>query len=296
MNRRNFLAATGGAALAQKPSFTFVDCHIHLFDPSRPQGVPWPPKGNSVLFKPALPQRYASIAKPIGMRGAIAVECSPWVEDNRWLLDTAAKSPLIIGVIGNIVPGTPAFRRELDSFRSHPLFRGIRYGNLWDRNLSAEISNPDFIRDMRYLASLNLTLDSANPNPDLIRALLRLTDRVPDLKLVVDHLPQMRPYGGDADLRELAQRSRVWAKISEVLRRVEGAVPTGVAFYRPRLDQLFHLFGEDRLLFGSDWPNSDQWATFATGLGIVREYFAAKSAAAESKCFRTNYRNAYGLA
>ena len=53
MNRRTFLAAAAGIAtgdaLAQAPPFPIIDTHIHLFDPTRPQGVPWPTKDNAYV-------------------------------------------------------------------------------------------------------------------------------------------------------------------------------------------------------------------------------------------------------
>jgi L-fuconolactonase len=276
-----------------------VDTHIHLFDPRRPQGVPWPQKSNAVLYQPALPERYRAIAAPLGVVGAIEVECSPWVEDNQWVLDVAAANPFILGMVGNLEPGGAEFLRQLERFHKNPLFLGIRYGNLWGRNLGAELGKPEFLAGLKALAAAGLAMDSANPNPALLGDLLRLTDRVAGLRIVIDHLPQATPPAEagarrayEATLRELAQRPLVWIKISEVLRRVDGRVPLDLAFYRDRLDELCGLFGEDRLLYGSDWPNSDQWAPYEQVLRVVREYFAAKGPAAE-KYFWKNSTAAY---
>src|SRR5688572_13605091 len=132
------------AGAAQIP---IIDCHIHLFDTRRPQGVPWPDKKNAVLYQPALPDRYRKIAVPLGITGAIKVESSPWLEDNQWVLDVAAKDPIIVRIIGNLEPGKPDFAKHLERFRKNRLFLGIRYGNLWGRNLESEIARPEFIAD-----------------------------------------------------------------------------------------------------------------------------------------------------
>src|SRR5215470_6523047 len=147
VNRRTFLAMTALTATdaAQPATVPIIDTHIHLFDPRRPQGVPWPEKNDVVLYKPALPERYRKIVTPLGITGAIEVEASPWLEDNQWVLDVAAKDAIIVGTVGNLEPGKPDFRKHLERFHRNPLFRGIRYGNLWSRNLSAELSRPDFI-------------------------------------------------------------------------------------------------------------------------------------------------------
>ena len=304
MNRRAFLGGAAGIALAgrtaQAASIPIIDTHIHLFDPTRPQGVPWPDKKNSVLYQPALPGRYRKIAKPLGVVGAIEVEASPWLEDNQWVLDVAAKDTIIVGTVGNLEPGDPGFRKQLERFHRNPLFRGIRYGNLWGRNLAAELSKPEFIDGLKALAEAGLELDTANQNMALLSATLRLTDQVPNLRVVIDHLPQFEPPADPSassayhsTLRELAKRPQAYVKISEVLRRADGRVPDDLSFYRPRLDELWEIFGQDRLMYGSDWPNSDQWAPYPQALKIVREYFTGKGPAIAEKFFWKNSVAAY---
>jgi L-fuconolactonase len=93
-----------------------------LFDTRRPQGVPWPPKDDKVLYHTALPDRYRKIAPPLGITGAIEVECSPWLDDNQWVLDVAAKDTIVVGTVGNLDPGTPDFRRHLNDCTGIPCF------------------------------------------------------------------------------------------------------------------------------------------------------------------------------
>src|SRR5688500_15499453 len=115
LSRRQFIGTMAAAAaapaalsnaIAAEPAtrpmdIPIIDTHIHLFDVDPPQGIPWPAKNNAVLYKTALPERYRKIAVPLGIRGAIEVEASPWVEDNQWVLDVAAKDTIIVGTIGN---------------------------------------------------------------------------------------------------------------------------------------------------------------------------------------------------
>src|SRR5438552_18312865 len=108
MNRRESLAlALGMVSMASaKPTHfvPIVDTHIHLFDTRRPQGVPWPPKDDRVLYRPALPPRYRKVIAGLGVVGAIEVECSPWFEDNQWVLGVAAQDSIIVGTVGNLDP------------------------------------------------------------------------------------------------------------------------------------------------------------------------------------------------
>ena len=98
---------------------------------------------------------------------------------------------------------------------------------------------------------------------------------------------------GASSLKELGKRPQIYVKLSEVFRRVDGKVPTDVGFYRGTLDEIFGIFGEDRVLYGSDWPNSDNWRPFAEGLKLMQEYFADKNAAAAEKYFWRNSVKAY---
>ena len=62
--RREFLLATTAAAVCQTsasaadPQQPIVDCHTHFYDPSRPEGVPWPGKGDDVLYRTILPKHF----------------------------------------------------------------------------------------------------------------------------------------------------------------------------------------------------------------------------------------------
>ena len=304
LGRREFVAGMAGIASqnlhAQPAPVPIIDAHIHLFDTTRPQGVPYPDKNNATLYQPALPERYRKIAQPLGVVGAIEIEASPWIEDNLWVLDVAAKDTIIVGTVGNLEPGKSEFSEYLERYHRNPLFRGIRYGNLWGRNIGAELGKSEFIASLKLLADAGLVLDTANPQPELIESMVRMTDRVPNLRVVIDHLPQLEPPADspalkqyEANLRELAKRPQVYVKISEVLRRVNGRIPTDLNFYRPRLDQLWDIFGEDHLIFGSDWPNADNWAPYETGLNVVREYFTGKGRAAAEKYFWKNSVAAY---
>jgi L-fuconolactonase len=311
LSRRSFATSIGAlAGIASLPSFLpalspalaapILDSHIHLFDPTRPGGVPWPLPDNKVLYRPALPDRYVSLARPQGMIAAIAVECSPLASDNDWLLRIAASSNVIVGVIGNLDPALDDFVDQIDRLSANSLFRGIRYGNLWNRDLRQQLNNQTFLQNLRHVARGKLVLESANPNPELIDCLLRLTTLVPELRIVVDHLPQAVPPDDSelrirylATLKQLSQRPNVFVKGSEILRKTEKGVSLQLSSYKSWLDNLWQLFGEDRLFFGSDWPNSDQFAPINDVFALARDYLATHSATASGKFFFGNATEVY---
>jgi L-fuconolactonase len=290
---------TGPLAEAASPPIPIIDTHIHLFDPGRPGGVPWPEKTDTALYKAALPDRYASIARPFGVVGAIVIEASPLASDNDWVLSVAAKHPIILGMVGDLIPGTPAYAKELERLHANPLFLGIRYGNLWDRDLAVDGQRPEFLAGLTMLAERGLALDSANPDLSLIRAIARVADHLPQLRIVIDHLPSAKvpTVPGERDeywslLRHLAQGKNVFVKLSEVAAaRVEQN--GGPTFNKDTLDGLWNIFGEDHVLYASDWPNSDHHATYAETITIVRDYVMAKGRESSEKFFWKNSVAAY---
>ena len=308
MQRREFLKsgaalagawATGRVGDALPPAIPIIDTHIHLFDPGRPGGVPWPAKTDTALYKAALPERYQSVAGPFGVVGAIVIEASNLLSDNDWVLNVAANHPIIVGMIGDLIPGTPAYQKDLDRLHANPLFLGIRYGNLWDRDLAVDAKKPEFLPGLKMLAERGLVLDSANPDPSLIRAIAGVSDHLPELRIVIDHLPSARvPTEAAARdeywslLRHLAQNKNVFVKLSEVIaaRTEQSGGPT---FAQETLGALWDLFGEDHALYASDWPNSDHHATYTETISIVREFVKPKGRKAEEKFFWKNSVAAY---
>ncbi len=267
-----------------------IDTHIHLFDTTRPQGVPYPSRDNAVLWKPALPKRYRELAEPLGVTGAIAVEASPWVEDNLWLLEACGTDKFMLGAIGNLEPEKPEFREYLDRYAKNPLFRGIRYGNLWGRSLRRAVETHAFVDGAKHLAQAGLSLDTANQDEELLEAVVLLSDGVPDLRIVIDHLPNaIEHLKDDAVLREIAKRPQIYLKVSEVVQKQGDDVKR----YRPMLDRFWELFGEDRLMFGSDWPNWDMHVPLGESVGLVKAYMNGKSEAAAEKFFWRNSLAAY---
>src|SRR5438270_1467716 len=236
MNRRKFMEATAGGAfalaagaraIARNVSVPIIDTHVHLYDPSRPQGVPWPSPEQASIYRTFLPADYRRIAEPFGVVGMIETECSPWVEDNYWVLDVSAKEKIVVGEVGDLFPGKPDFGEHLSRLHKNPLYRGIRFAYLWGRDVAEEIQKPQVMADLRLLSDAGLTLDSGGGQKD-VPNLLRITDQIPALRIVINHLPGApipdEPAARAAyqqGLRELGKRPHVYVKLSEIFQRVD---------------------------------------------------------------------------
>jgi L-fuconolactonase len=297
MNRRKFLQqSTAFAALpviAPAP-IQAIDTHTHFYDPTRSQGVPWPNKSETLLYRPYYPKEFVALTEPLGVVSTVVVEASPWVEDNQWILDLAKDNPSIVGFIGNLKLGDAAFTSNLKRFTRNPLFRGLRVG---ERAIAEGLGQRAFENDLQRLGEQRLTMDVIG-GAALLPNVVRVARLAPKLKIVIDHLP-FGAWDNDAAamrsaLTEVAALPNVFAKVSNVMRRVDNRIIEDVAYYRPHLDCLWELFGARRLVFGSNWPVSERVAPYATVHRIVAEYFTAKGHAAAENYFWKNSRAAYG--
>jgi len=289
-----FTRQPGGRA---RPAMV-IDTHVHFFDPSRPQGVPWPPHNDALLYRAVLPKDYSALAVPQPVDGVVVVEASPWVEDNQWVLDLADREPLIVGLVGNLPIGTDAFAGHLKRFAANPLFRGIR---IRDGSLEAGLNDRAFLRDLHDMADRGLCFDVHSP-PAWVAQADRLARAVPNLRLIINHVANVPVTGGPPPeawhslMRTLAEHPQIHMKVSglvEGTRRTAGDAPVSAAYYQPVLETLWNSFGADRLIYGSNWPVSGRFAELATVQQIVASFFAAKGQDATDKVFWKNAQRAY---
>lgn len=308
MQRRQFLAGTAaafwsGVAQAASPlaDIPIIDPHMHLFDATRPQGAPYT---GSKFYKGGVSTTamYVPQARAAGIVGAMAMEASPWIEDNLWLLEQIAPEPFFVGMVGMLEPDKADFAQTLDRYRKNRLFRGIRYGKLWGFDISKKAGDPAFIAGLKYLAATGLPLDTANVDLDLLNTCLRLNDRLPDLKIVLDHSPAYVPKppeqaGYDAVLKEIAGRPTIFTKISwnfiradDLDHRADGRLIAGLDAYKDQLDRLAGTFGEDRVMFCTNYPQSvgPVVSDVAAISNLTKAYYASKPRTAAEKFFWKN--------
>lgn len=305
MNRRKMMRCLGAAALgsavtgrsfAEETGVKKVDAHTHFYDPGRKEGVPWPPKG-SPLYRKVMPENWRALAEPHGLTHTIAVEASSWLEDNQWLLDLAKRELSIVGVVGNLDVLDEKFSTHLNRFAADRLFRGIRVNQ---RQFLDHSSKPVFVKSMELLAERGLSLDVNGPQPTLDQA-VTLAKKLPDLHIIVDHV------GSAGDPKKLTQAWRdgiaaagecpnLFCKISALVEQTDaadGQAPRDLEYYLPVLEPVWESFGENRLMFASNWPVSDRGAPFATVVDLVDRFFENKSEPVRRKFFRENSKAAY---
>ena len=294
------LAATAvaGTVQAQNADIPIIDTHVHQFDPRRPQGVPYSgPKGQPPQI--ALPEIYHPLAAPTGIVGAIVVEASAWIEDNLWILERAESDPIFVGVVGSLDPSKPDFGTFLERFAKNPLWRGIRFARFWEMSGNKAVLKAGMLDGLKLLAQMDLSLDMANPNIGLMRGALAAAEAVPNLRVVMDHMPQFDPTPetqADYDqlITDLAAHPNFYVKLSQVIHpNLQGIIEQNLEAYRARLDRLTAAFGEDRVMYGSNWPETVGKATIPQSVAMMRSYFADKPRARAEKYFWRNSRSVY---
>ena len=236
----------------------------------------------------ATPRPTAPLRCRWNIVGAIELEASPWIEDNLWVLEQEHTDPLFVGTVGDLEPEKPDFADQFNRFRKDPLFLGIRCGNIWNRDVDKQVTDPKFIDGLKRVADAGLVMDSANPTVGLMQTMVRINDKIPGLRIMIDHLPQLDPKPEEeAGYKAVLKGKSTWPgyPTSSTCQAVGDRSPhhmpaAGLAAHKARLDQPMDAFGEDRVVFGSNWPNSWGTATPAQIVSIARRWPISRDAQA----------------
>lgn len=287
-----------GASVDNLP---IIDAHIHLFDGTRPQGASYMGSAAYRALSPtSLPGLYAPLARPSGIVGAIVVESSAWVEDNLWYLEVAQTDRIIVGVSGRLDPYKPEFAEYLERYHKNPLYRAIRASRFYSNTDGKVRLDQVAVDNLKWLAQADMAQDTANPSMALMTANVMLADAIPTLRIIMDHLPSFDPTRDgqaayEAAIKEMAARPNICVKLSEVYhpRADTKQVVDDYMRLRDRLEYLYGTFGEDRVMFGTDYPNSYGVATISEQVGLMKKFFSTKTRGQAEKYFWKNASRIY---
>jgi predicted TIM-barrel fold metal-dependent hydrolase len=280
-----------------------IDTHIHLYDPTREGGVPWPPESNKVLYKPHLPAEFHKVSKPAGLTGVIIVEASDRLEDNRWVLDLVEGDDYFVGLVGNIDPYAEDFAAQLEKLKQDPRIVGIRARNGREKK-AIDYADDKLIASLRELARHELSADILvnGGGVEAVQQVDQLARTIPELHLIIDHVlgydfdGKAPPAEWIAAVEKLAENKNVWCKVSGLYQRsIPQPAPHDLDHYRSVLEVLWKNFGSERLIFGSNWPCTKESGSYVSFVKLVNEYFFAKGPEASERYFWENAAEAYRL-
>ncbi|MGX7671192.1 amidohydrolase family protein [Plantactinospora sp. DSM 117369] len=232
-----------------------VDAHVHLWhDPAR--GYRWlDDPVRAALRRPFTAPELAAEMGAAGVDRAILVEAGLAQEAEAGeLLALAEKHEQIGGVVAWIDPSRPDLADVLAGYRALP-------GSRWLSGVRAHVSRQhepyldraEVRRGLAVVAAEGLVFDLV-ARPDQLASAARAARDLPELTFVLSHLgfPALRDPTANwvASVAPLAACPNVLAKVSGLLLLAEG-VPARMA---PYAAAAVDLFGAERLMLGSDWP------------------------------------------
>jgi L-fuconolactonase len=270
-----------------------IDSHQHFWHYD-PQQYPW--------IKPEWPIRQSFLPhdlKPLleaSFDACVAVQARQSLEETRWLCELAAQYSFIAGVVGWVDLRSDNLSRDLHEL-SHPKLVGVRHV-VQDEPDDDFMLRPDFLRGIAQLEEISLAYDILI-FPRQLPAAIKLVQKFPEQRFVLDHIA--KPQIGDGilepwrtQIRELARSANVYCKLSGMVTEARWR-DWKPADFTPYLETVWEVFGEDRLMIGSDWPVCLLSAAYEQSINLVKNFLAQFPRATQEKVLGTNAAGFYGL-
>jgi L-fuconolactonase len=283
------------------PDFPIVDAHLHLWDPRRFR-MSWL-DGIEQLNRPYGPSAYreqtAGIAVDAMVYLQVDVEPAYALLEAQWAAGLAQEDPRIQAIVAwaPLEDGAPA-RSVLAALAAvDPRVKGVRRIVQSDPD-TAFCLRPGFVRGVQVLPEYGFSCDICIYHHQLAGT-VELVRRCPDTSFILDHAgkPNIREHVLDPwreQMQELASLPNVMCKVSGLVTEADPAGWTPADLV-PYVAHVLEIFGEDRVVFGGDWPVVLQAATYRRWIETLDALTAHLSDAAQRKLWAENARRFYRL-
>ena len=283
------------------PDLAIVDAHVHLWDPTH-FAMPWladdPTIG--VPFGP-VEFREHTLGVPVEAYVYLEVDVAPHYAllEVEWAVARAAEDPRLSAIVAHApVEYGARCRAYLDALTAiSPLVKGVR------RLIQGEPDpgfclRPEFIHGVKLLPDYGLSFDLCITHTQL-PSVIGLVRQCPEVDFVLDHIgkPDIAAHLLDPwreGIRDLAQFPNVSCKISGMVTEADHAhwTPDDLA---PYVAHVLASFGEDRVLFGGDWPVALRASTYPRWVETLAALTADLPDTAKHKLWADNTRRFYRL-
>jgi L-fuconolactonase len=286
-----------------KFSDPIIDTHVHLWDSSYLHR-PWLEE-ELLLNRPYGLEQYLEQTKGLSIEAIVCVETDVLPDERlqevRWLSDQAQQNLLIQGIVAAAPIGVED-RTVLRSFLDRLVtidqrVKGVRR-NIQGETMPGFCVRPDFVHDIQMLSEYDLSFDLCLKHrqlPDVIE-LVRLC---PGTRFVLDHAgkPDIRQHVLDPwreQIQELATFPNVDCKISGMVTEADHQHWTAedIASY---VMHVLTVFGEDRVMFGGDWPVMLLASSYPIWIETVDLLTSQQSSSAMHTFWSENARRIYRL-
>lgn len=236
-----------------------IDAHHHFLYPERRE-YPWLTDEYEAIRRRFAPEDLRPLLARAGVDATVVVQTAHDLDETTELLRTAAENDIVAGVVGWADLTDPVLPETLDELRRGPggaKLVGIRH-QVHDEEDPRWLLRPDVLRGLQAVADAGLVYDLL-VRPRELPAAVSVTRHVPDGRFVLDHIAKPRIAAGSQDeewaehMPALARVPNVWCKLSGMVTEAdrERWRPSDLA---PYVERVRDWFGDERLLFGSDWP------------------------------------------
>ncbi len=277
-----------------------IDAHQHLWQIGR-NGHEWPTPDLAAIHRNFMPEDLAAACFGLHIAGTVLVQSQPCDADTDWMLDIAATTPLIKGVVGWVdLAATDAPRRIADLAR-HPKLKGLR-PMLQGLPQDDWILRDDLQPALEVMVEHRLVFDALVFSRHL-PVIDQLAKRYPELRIVIDHgaKPPIASLQSAPDqtriwreaMAKVAQNPNVACKLSGLM--TEAAAGQSPDDLTPYADYLLASFGPNRLMWGSDWPVVLLRATYGDWFGWTANWLVDKPQSTKDAIFDTTAQTLYAL-
>jgi L-fuconolactonase len=249
-----------------------------------------------VLKRDYLPSDLKPLLTTNSIDGCIAVQADQSEQETEFLLHLAEQFDFVKGVVGWVDLRDKNLEKRLEYYSQNQYFKG-----LW-HIVQAEKQDflllKDFQNGISKLSRFDLTYDILI-YPFQLNAAIELVKQFPKQQFIIDHIakPEIRNQkisDWKIGIQLLAQNPNVACKISGLVTEAD-FTNFSPSDFTPYLDIVFECFGEDRILFGSDWPVCLVAATYQDVLLLIEEYTAGFSEEQNKKLFGGNAARIYKI-
>jgi len=252
-----------------------LDAHQHFWKLDRGD-YGWMRPELTQLYRDFGPEDLRPLMAAAGITSTILVQAAETEAETDFLLDTAARTDFVAGVVGWLDMLSPEFATRLTHYMSMPEWVGLR--PMLQEHDPALIRDPRFRHSLAEVARRGVPFDILT-FPQHLSEMVAALRETPGLHAILDHIskPDMtRPVDAEwrDGIRALAEVPGLHCKISGLV--TEAGADWTAERISPFVDLVADAFGPDRLVFGSDWPVCTLAATHAQVIALARDLLSRK--------------------